>query len=97
MPGLHATNGHSTESRHGKEHHHLIQVYILATHLVYLLHLHAAKSNVALQKGIHPATLSSGLTVMLEKECNVSLINELWTILLMEADFNATNKVLYRV
>ena len=32
---------------------------------------------------------------MLEKTLGVTLITKLWAILLMEADFNATNKIIY--
>jgi hypothetical protein len=33
--------------------------------------------------------------VMLEKTLGVTLVTKLWAILLMEADFNATNKIIY--
>jgi hypothetical protein len=36
-----------------------------------------------------------GLSVMLEKMFGCALITKLWSILLMEADFNATNKIIY--
>ncbi len=32
---------------------------------------------------------------MLEKTLGVTLVTKLWAILLMEADFNATNKIIY--
>ncbi len=32
---------------------------------------------------------------MLEKTLSVTLVTKLWAILLMEADFNATNKIIY--
>jgi hypothetical protein len=38
----------------------------------------------------------SGLSVMLEKMFECALITKLWCILLIEADFNATNKIIYR-
>ena len=40
---------------------------------------------------------SQGLSVMLEKIYGCSLITKLRSILLMEADFNATNKTIYGV
>jgi hypothetical protein len=38
---------------------------------------------------------SRGLSVMLEKTIGVTLVTKLRAILLMEADFNATNKIIY--
>jgi hypothetical protein len=38
---------------------------------------------------------SHGLLVMLEKTLGVTLVTKLWAILLMEGDFNATNKIVY--
>ena len=40
---------------------------------------------------------SKGLSVMLEKIFGCLLITKLQSILLMEADFNATNKVIYGI
>ena len=37
------------------------------------------------------------MSVMLEKTFGVTLVTKLRAILLMEADFNATNKILYGV
>ncbi len=36
-----------------------------------------------------------GLSVMLEKTLGVTLVTKLRAILLMEADFNASNKIIY--
>ncbi len=36
-----------------------------------------------------------GLSIMLEKMFGCVLITKLWSILLMEVDFNATNKIIY--
>ena len=38
---------------------------------------------------------SHGLSVMLEKTLRVTLVTNLCAILLMEGDFNATNKIVY--
>jgi hypothetical protein len=38
---------------------------------------------------------SRGLLVILEKTLGVTLVSKLRAILLMEADFNATNKIVY--
>jgi hypothetical protein len=40
---------------------------------------------------------SQGLSVMLEKTLGVTLVTKLRAILLMEGDFNATNKIVYGV
>jgi hypothetical protein len=51
-------------------------------------HLHALKASVLLQHGITLERWSRGLSVMIEKVAACSLISKLWSILLMEADFN---------
>jgi hypothetical protein len=40
---------------------------------------------------------SQGLSLMLEKTLGVTLVIKLRSILLMEGDFNATNKIVYEV
>ncbi len=57
-------------------------------------HLHTMKASVAFKKGITLGRWSSGLAVMLEKQANCKLVVKLQSILLMEADFNYSNKVL---
>ena len=56
---------------------------------------HALKTSLALVHGIALNRWSQGLCVMLEKVLGVKLINKLRAILLMEADFNAANKIIY--
>ncbi len=50
---------------------------------------------VTLAHAIQLEQWSRGLSVMLEKTLGVTLVTKLQAILLMEADFNATNKILY--
>eukprot|EP00956_Cyclotella_meneghiniana_P010715 scaffold14988_cov36-Cyclotella_meneghiniana.AAC.2 len=56
---------------------------------------HALKTSLALVHGIALGRWSNGLCVMLEKVMGNKLINKLRAILLMEADFNAMNKIVY--
>jgi hypothetical protein len=56
---------------------------------------HALKTSLALVHGIALNRWSKGLCVMLEKVMGVKLINKLRAILLMEADFNASNKIIF--
>jgi hypothetical protein len=58
-------------------------------------HYHAARVTVVLAWGIALSRWSNGLTVMLEKVLGCTLVTKLRAILLMEADFNATNKMIY--
>ena len=58
-------------------------------------HYHAAKVSIILAWGIALTRWSRGLTVMLEKVLGCNLVTKLRAILLMEADFNATNKIVY--
>jgi hypothetical protein len=57
-------------------------------------HYHAARVTVTLAHTIQ-LERSCGLSVMLEKTLGVTLVTKLRAILLMEADFNATNKIVY--
>ena len=50
---------------------------------------------VTLAHAIQLEQWSRGLSVMLEKTLGVTLVTKLRAILLMEADFNATNKIVY--
>jgi hypothetical protein len=52
---------------------------------------------LALKKDIALERWSNGLSVMLEKMFGVRLVSKLRAILLMEVDFNAMNKEVYRV
>ncbi len=58
-------------------------------------HFHAARVTVTLAHAIQLERWSRGLSVMLEKTLGVTLVSKLRAILLMEADFNATNKIVY--
>jgi hypothetical protein len=58
-------------------------------------HCHAACVSVTLAHAILLERWSCGLTVMLEKTLGVTFVTKLWAILLMEGDFDATNKIVY--
>ncbi|MEJ2137350.1 MAG: hypothetical protein P8X86_19155, partial [Desulfofustis sp.] len=60
-------------------------------------HLHALNTTLALKRGFALSRWSRGLSVMLEKMYGCTLISKLRAILLMEADFNFSNKVVYGV
>ncbi len=60
-----------------------------------ILHYHSARVTVAIAHTIQLEQWSQGLSVMLEKTLGVTLVTKLWAILLMEADINATNKIIY--
>lgn len=69
--------------------------YISGAHLDQISDFDALKTSLALAHGIALNRWSKGLCGMLEKVMWVRLINKLRAILLMEADFNAANKILY--
>mmetsp|Transcript_22101 Transcript_22101/g.45348 ORF Transcript_22101/g.45348 Transcript_22101/m.45348 type:complete len:225 (-) Transcript_22101:593-1267(-) len=69
--------------------------YKAITTSTYLTHFHAAKTTVALHLGTSVDRGRRGVTVMLEKELGKNLASKLRAILLMEADFNAANKLIY--
>jgi hypothetical protein len=58
-------------------------------------HFHALKSSIALLRGVSLPRWSRGLSVMLEKEFGNNLLSKLRAILLMEADFNTANKIIF--
>ena len=60
-----------------------------------ITHFHATKSSVAIKLGVGLERWSRGLSVMLQKIPGCDLISKLRSILLMEADFNCTNKIVY--
>jgi hypothetical protein len=60
-----------------------------------IAHYHAERVTVTLAHAIQLKRWSRGLSVMLEKTLGVTLVTKLRAILLMEADFNATNKIMY--
>jgi hypothetical protein len=69
--------------------------YIVGSKSDILSHYHAAHVLVTLAHTILLERWSHGLTVMLKKTLVVTLVTKLWAILLMEGNFNATNKIVY--
>ena len=69
--------------------------YIVSSKSDIISHYHAARVLVTLAHTILLERWSRGLTVMLEKTLGVTLLMKLWAILLMEGNFNATNKIMY--
>jgi hypothetical protein len=63
----------------------------------YITYLHALQVTLITRRGIVLNRWSKGLLVMLEKIFGCLLITKLQSILLMEADFNATNKAIYGI
>ena len=64
---------------------------------VYISHLQALIASLTIKRGIVLDRWSQGLSVMLEKIFGCALITKLRSILLMEADFNVTNKTIYGI
>ncbi len=60
-----------------------------------IAHYHTARVSVVLAHAIQLERWSWGLLVMLEKTIGNTLVTKLRAIILMEADFNATNKIIY--
>ncbi len=71
--------------------------YIVGSKSDIIPHYHAARVLVTLAHAIKLERCSCGLLVMLEKMLGVMLVTMLCAILLMEGDFNATNKMVYGV
>ncbi len=69
--------------------------YITGCKSDHIVYFHALKATLVIKRGIVLDQWSRGLPVMLEKVFCCALITKLWSIILMEADFNATNKILY--
>jgi hypothetical protein len=69
--------------------------YIAGCKLDIVLHYHTACVIVVLAHAIELEQWSRGLSVMLEKTLGNTLVMKLLAILLMEADFNATNKIVH--
>jgi hypothetical protein len=67
--------------------------YIVRCNSDIVAHYHAARVSVVLAHAIQLERWSCGLSVMLEKTLGVTLVSKLQAILLMEADFNASNKI----
>ena len=68
--------------------------YIVGCKSEIVAHYHAAQVSVVLAHAIQLERWSRGLSVMLEKTLGVTLVSKLRAILLMEADFNASKKIL---
>ncbi len=71
--------------------------YIVGCNLETITHYHAARVTVTLAHAIQLEQWLRGLSVMLEKMLGVMLVTKLRAILLMEADYNATNKIIYGI
>jgi hypothetical protein len=71
--------------------------YIMGVMSDIISHYHASRVLVTLAHAIQLERWSCGLFVMLEKTLGVTLVTKLCAILLMEGDFNATNKIVYGV
>ncbi len=69
--------------------------YKAGASLQLISHFHAMKSLVMLQTGFGYKRWACRLLLMLEKIPGCQLISKLWLILLMEADFNCINKILF--
>lgn len=62
-----------------------------------LIRFHAMELQLALQTGVYLDRWAREMSVILEKEASVFLVNKLRAILLMEADFNMINKLINEV
>ena len=69
--------------------------YKAAAHSERLSGFLAKKITLISRTGCPPSRWSYGLTVMLEKVAGIALVNKLRAILLMEADFNFHNKLIF--
>jgi hypothetical protein len=69
--------------------------YIVGCKSDLISHYHAERVTVTLAHAILLEWWSRGLSVMLEKTLGVMLMIKLCAILLMEGEFNATNKIIY--
>ncbi len=65
---------------------------ICSDHVSYF---YSPKATLILQRGVVLECWACGLLVMLEKMLGCALITNLCSILLMEVDFNAANKIIY--
>jgi len=69
--------------------------YIAGIASDHISYFHALKTSLIIRRGVVLDRWARGLSVMLEKMFGCALITKLRSILLMEADFNATNKIIY--
>ncbi len=68
--------------------------YIVGCRSNIIAHYHAARVTVILAHAIQLERWPRGLSVMLKKMLGVLLVTKLRAILLMEVDFNASNKII---
>ena len=71
--------------------------YVAASESEYIAYCHALLASIAIRKGYSPDRWERALSCMLEKIPGCSMVEKMRAILLMEADFNFTNKVIYGV
>ena len=69
--------------------------YIAGIALDHISYFLALKALLIVRRGVVLDRWARGLLVMLEKMFGCALITKLQSILLMEANFNATNKIIY--
>ena len=69
--------------------------YKAAAYNIQLAEIHASLTHIASHSSICLSRWCRGLTVMLEKEAGNTRVDKLRAILLMEADFNFLNKLLF--
>jgi len=86
-------NENTSSSRSGRHFGH----YIAGASSELISHFHAVKTSIVLSRGISLERWAQGLSVMIKKVQGCSLVSKLRSILLMEADFNCANKLLYGI
>ena len=69
--------------------------YTAASHSDFLSEVHARHIVLITKIGATPKRWSNGLSVMLEKISGVAVVTKLHTILLMKADFNCHNRLIF--
>jgi hypothetical protein len=69
--------------------------YIAGADSDLISYCHTLLAYAAVRQGYSPARWEMALSVMLEKTAGVLLVEKMRAILLMEADFNFMNKVIY--
>jgi hypothetical protein len=69
--------------------------YITALCSNHASYFHALKAILIIWRSVVLERWACGLSIMLKKMFGCVLITKLWSIPLMEADFNATNKIIY--
>ena len=69
--------------------------YKAAHHSEYILHFQALLATLVFHRGLVLNRWACGLSVMLQKLFGCNLVSKLRSILLIEADFNAANKILF--